>query len=64
VYRIKVENPLGVCRGVVNVEVDGVAQTGKAITLVDEEKTHQVKITMGEPQMSTDSTDQKEEQRV
>jgi cyclic beta-1,2-glucan synthetase len=64
VYRIKVENPLGVCRGVVNVEVDGVAQTGKAITLVDDEKTHQVKITMGEPQMSADSTDQKEEQRV
>jgi hypothetical protein len=51
-------------RGVVNVEVDGVAQTGKAITLVDDEKTHQVKITMGEPQMSADSTDQKEEQRV
>jgi cyclic beta-1,2-glucan synthetase len=47
VYRIKVENPLGVSRGVVSVEVDGVVQD--TIPLVDDEKTHNVKITMGEP---------------
>jgi cyclic beta-1,2-glucan synthetase len=64
VYRIKVENPLGVSRGVVNVEVDGVIQTNAAITLVDDEKTHNVKVTMGEPQTTTESTDQKEEQRA
>ena len=64
VYRIKVENPLGVSRGVVNVEMDGVIQTGGAITLVDDEKTHNVKVTMGEPQPTTESTDQKEEQRA
>jgi cyclic beta-1,2-glucan synthetase len=46
VYRIRVENPLGVSRGVVNVEVDGVAQ--EAITLVDDEKTHNVRVVMGE----------------
>jgi hypothetical protein len=37
---------LGVSRGVVNVEVDGVAQ--EAITLVDDEKTHNVRVVMGE----------------
>jgi len=47
VYRIKVENPMGVSRGVVTVEVDGVEQ--KEITLVDDEKTHNVRIVMGEP---------------
>lgn len=64
VYRIKVENPLGVSRGVVNVEVDGVVQVGEAITLVDDDKTHNVKVTMGEPQPTTNSTAQKEEQKV
>jgi cyclic beta-1,2-glucan synthetase len=46
-YRIRVENPAGVSRGVVSVEVDGVAQS--AITLVDDEKTHSVRVVMGEP---------------
>jgi len=46
VYRIKVENPLGVSRGVVSVEVDGVAQN--VIKLVDDEKAHTVRIVMGE----------------
>ena len=49
VYRIKVENPLGVSRGVASVEVDGVAQTDNAINLTDDEKTHNVRIVMGEP---------------
>jgi cyclic beta-1,2-glucan synthetase len=46
VYRIKVENPLGVSRGVVSVEVDGAMQ--KVIELVDDEKTHNVRVIMGE----------------
>jgi cyclic beta-1,2-glucan synthetase len=49
VYRIKVENPLGVSRGVVVVEVDGTEQPGNAINLIDDEKTHNVRIVMGEP---------------
>jgi cyclic beta-1,2-glucan synthetase len=49
VYRIKVENPLGVSRGVVRVEVDGTTQANGAIELVDDEKTHNVRIVMGEP---------------
>jgi cyclic beta-1,2-glucan synthetase len=62
VYRIKVENPLGVSRGVVSVEVDG--QTQKIIELLDDDKTHNVRVVMGEPQISTDDTDQKEEQKT
>jgi cyclic beta-1,2-glucan synthetase len=49
VYRIKIENPLGVSRGVVSVEVDGATQSTPAIELTDEEKTHNVRIMMGEP---------------
>jgi cyclic beta-1,2-glucan synthetase len=59
-YRIKVENPLGVSRGVVTVELDGTEQAENAIALVDDEKTHNVRIVMGEPQIATDDTDQKE----
>ena len=46
VYRIKVENPLGVNRGVVSVEVDGTIQSD--IQLIDDEKTHTVRVVMGE----------------
>ena len=49
VYRIKVENPLGVNRGVVTVELDGTPQPNGVIDLVDEEKTYNVRIVMGEP---------------
>ncbi|HTG87001.1 MAG TPA: protein ndvB, partial [Pyrinomonadaceae bacterium] len=49
VYRIKVENPGGVSRGVVSVEVDGAVQPHGAIELVDDEKTHNVRVIMGEP---------------
>jgi len=49
VYRIKVENPLGVSRGVITVELDGAAQSSPVIDLTDEEKTHIVRIMMGEP---------------
>ena len=64
VYRIKVENPLGVSRGVVSVEVDGTSQTDSVIVLSDDEKTHNVRIVMGEPQVPTDTTNQKAEQTV
>jgi cyclic beta-1,2-glucan synthetase len=49
VYRIKVENPGGVSRGVVSVEIDGATQTDGFFPLVDDEKTHNVRIVMGEP---------------
>lgn len=47
VYRIKVENPLGVSRGVVSIEVDGTVQS--EIQLIDDEKTHNIRVVMGEP---------------
>jgi cyclic beta-1,2-glucan synthetase len=49
VYRIKVENPLGVSRGVVSVEVDGVTQPNGSVALTDQEKVYNVRIVMGEP---------------
>ena len=55
VYRIKVENPLGVSRGVVIVEVDGTEQTGNSFALIDDEKTHNVRIVMGEPVRTEES---------
>jgi cyclic beta-1,2-glucan synthetase len=55
VYRIKVENPLGVSRGVVSLEVDGVAQ--EAITLTDDEKTHNVRVVMGEQVKSEETSE-------
>jgi cyclic beta-1,2-glucan synthetase len=55
VYRIKVENPAGVSRGVINVEVDGVVQTELAFTVTDDEKTHNVRIVMGEPVKAEES---------
>jgi cyclic beta-1,2-glucan synthetase len=46
VYRIKVENPSGVSRGVVSVEVDGTTRSD--IQLIDDDKVHNVRIVMGE----------------
>jgi cyclic beta-1,2-glucan synthetase len=55
VYRIKVENPLGVSRGVVVVEVDGAQQSDNSIALINDEKTHNVRIVMGEPVRTEES---------
>ena len=47
-YRIKVENPLGVSRGVATVELDGALQTSDEIPLSDDGQTHNVRVVMGE----------------
>jgi cyclic beta-1,2-glucan synthetase len=47
-YRIKVENPHSINRGVVRVEVDGVVQSGSDFGLVNDEKPHEVRVVMGE----------------
>ncbi len=47
-YRIKVENPLAVHRGVISVEVDGVLQTVAEISLTDDAQTHAVRIVLGD----------------
>ena len=46
-YRIKVENPNAICRGVASVVVDGTAQSDDGIKLIDDGKTHEVSIVMG-----------------
>jgi cyclic beta-1,2-glucan synthetase len=47
-YEIVVENPQGVSRGVASSELDGQALTGDgAIHLVDDGKTHHVRVVLG-----------------
>ena len=48
-YEIHVENPAGVSRGIATAELDGLALTGAAgrLALVDDGKTHHVRIVLG-----------------
>jgi cyclic beta-1,2-glucan synthetase len=46
-YRIRVENPSGVSRGLRAVEVDGAAQAANEVTLKDDGATHQVRVVLG-----------------
>jgi cyclic beta-1,2-glucan synthetase len=57
-YRIKVENPLGVSRGVASVELDGELLREDDIPLTDDAQTHNVRVVLGE-KAKTDS-DEKE----
>jgi cyclic beta-1,2-glucan synthetase len=47
-YRIKVENPHALNRGVASVFLDGVEQSGDEIKLEPDDKIHEVRILMGE----------------
>jgi cyclic beta-1,2-glucan synthetase len=47
-YRIKVENPLGVSRGVATVELDHARQPDDEIPLTDDGQTHEVRVVLGE----------------
>jgi cyclic beta-1,2-glucan synthetase len=46
-YRIVVENPDGVSRGVVRVEVDGVEQADRAVPIVEDGGIHHVEVVLG-----------------
>ena len=48
-YRIVVENPQGVSRGVVLLEVDGVEQTGRDVAMLDDGAVHHVRVVLGGP---------------
>ncbi|MEO8520939.1 MAG: glucoamylase family protein [Acidobacteriota bacterium] len=48
-YRIVVENPDGVSRGVVRLEVDGVDRTGQDVAVEDDGGSHVVQVLMGAP---------------
>ncbi|HUS09626.1 MAG TPA: glucoamylase family protein [Pyrinomonadaceae bacterium] len=47
-YRIRIENPLGLSRGVATVELDGVLQADEEIPLADDSKVHEVRVVLGE----------------
>ncbi len=48
-YRITVENPHGVNRGVVRIELDGTVITGPDIPLLRDGTAHTVRVTLGIP---------------
>jgi cyclic beta-1,2-glucan synthetase len=56
VYRIRVENPLGLNRGIASVEVDGAVQSTDTFVLL-ETGHHNVRVVLGERSTPTDSTE-------
>jgi len=54
-YRIKVENPLGISRGVASVELDGQSLGDVHIPLNADGQTHSVRVVLGEPAISAKS---------
>ena len=57
-YRIKVENPLAVSRGVASVELDAILQPDDEIPLTDDGQTHTVRVVLGEkPKSDTDEAE-------
>jgi cyclic beta-1,2-glucan synthetase len=59
-YRIKVENPLGVSRGVATVEVDGALQPDDEFPVSDDGQTHNVRVVLGEKPKSDSSEEEAE----
>lgn len=55
VYHIKVENPLGVCRGIAEIWLDGKSLTNNEILLANDEQIHEVRITLGVTKTPTDT---------
>ncbi len=47
-YRIRVENPSGISRGVASLELDGAIQIDGEIALVDDRQPHFVRVVLGE----------------
>ena len=56
-YRIRVENPVAISRGVVSVELDGVEQSTDDFPLVDDEQAHTVRVVMGEKAVTEKSAE-------
>ena len=53
-YHIKVENPLGVCKGITEMTLDENILAKNEIILSDDEQTHQVRITLGISETNAD----------
>ena len=47
-YRIRVENPHSLCRGLASVELDGIVQPNDLILLSNDGSTHEVRVVLGE----------------
>jgi cyclic beta-1,2-glucan synthetase len=60
-WRIKVENPHSICRGVASLQLDGVVQREGSILLANDGRTHEARIVMGE-RVSEPETDALEHQ--
>ena len=68
-YRIKVENPLAVSRGIMSVELDGKMQANEVIPLVDDGQIHSVRVVLGEkvptePEETKNEASQKEQTKT
>jgi len=59
-YRIRVENPLAVSRGVASVELDGARQADDEIPLSDDGQTHVVRVVLGEKPKSDSGEEEAE----
>jgi cyclic beta-1,2-glucan synthetase len=53
-YRIKVENPHAVSRGVATVELDGRVQTGDEVALIEDGQIHEIRVVLGEKPAGTE----------
>ena len=58
-YRIKVENPLGISRGVATIELDGTIQKDGGFPLTDDGQIHTVRVVLGERATSDSETEDK-----
>jgi cyclic beta-1,2-glucan synthetase len=56
-FRIKVENPLAVSRGVATVELDGTLQPNDYVQLADDGQTHTVRVVLGEKAAPSESVE-------
>ncbi len=61
IYRIKVENPLGLSRGVVLVELDGAVLSEEQIPLADDGQVHNVRVVLGEKPPAPEPEDSRDE---
>ncbi|HKO36356.1 MAG TPA: hypothetical protein VJV21_07750, partial [Pyrinomonadaceae bacterium] len=53
-YRIKVENPHAVSRGVATVELDGRVQTEDEVALIEDGQIHEIRVVLGEKRAGTE----------
>src|SRR5438094_10512668 len=63
-YRIKVENPQSLCRGVASITVDGTKQEDDLILLSRDGLTHEARVLMGEKAVKEETERIGEEAKV